>query len=191
MTTNEFKEADHTRDNKKRFAEHKPSEPTIDPLKPMRPRKPGELGGYQVKAHKVLRNVGMEGDGFTATVYRDGKAAFAVSNDGNGGDNRYSRVITANMPVETLDEARAKAIECQEAIAAFNELAGKATGASFGPGDSFVALLVENASIERFATKNRLSRESIVEEAISQGEEDELWSDEEKNTLRNPDSLFE
>jgi len=52
-----------------------------------KPRPAGTVGGYNIKAYKSVQ--GREGDAFTCKLYKDGKAILEVSNDGNGGSNRY------------------------------------------------------------------------------------------------------
>ena len=47
-----------------------------------------DLGGYRLTKYKEM--AGNEGMCFSATITKDGKDVLTVSNDGNGGNNRYS-----------------------------------------------------------------------------------------------------
>jgi hypothetical protein len=175
------------------FGEHLHSKPDIPDLRAPRPRRDGELGGYQIKKIKVLRNAGMEGDAFTASIHRDGKEVLRVSNSGDGGPNRYG--IPTPETVGDLTDEQQKALYTDHAneIAALNAMALKATGFAYGEEhDLFVEVIRNNHRIEKHAKKHGYTRESVVEEYISQYEDEGYPIDErEKEILRNPDILFE
>lgn len=80
--------------NKAQFRDHARTAPEVslgaDEQQPNdRPYVLGTLGGYSIKNMRE-HSAGMEGGGFTASLYKDGKRVLAVSNDGNGGSNRYA-----------------------------------------------------------------------------------------------------
>lgn len=186
-----FNEADHNRnDATKQFAERNRGTP--EATLPA-PRKPGVLGGYEVRNYKKV-NMGMEGGAFTATVYRDGKKAFLAENSGDGGENRYTPVIPASAR-RTQDMEVFKAIHishCKETDA-FNEMAVKALNEQpYGmTSDSFFELIWWHAQMEKDVAKNNWDRSTLIELSIEANDKNSPYplSEREKEILRNPDVL--
>jgi len=133
-------------------------------------RKPGQLGGYELKGFKTL-NTGMEGGAFTASIYKDGRRAILVSYDGNGGNYTYTDAATGRRHMgEAIDE--------------FIEFAKKATEQSFEPEDHLIGVLAYLRDVEKMAVKGGLNRDEVMEYNLGL---DQDFTDRDRAILLNPD----
>jgi hypothetical protein len=142
---------------------------------------------------KVLRNAGMEGDAFTASIYRDGKKVLVFSNSGDGGSNRYNSPAVNYAQEETIERARARGEVRRTEELALRAMASKALGSKAGePEDHFIEFLINSANVDKHAVKHGYTRESVVEEWIADADASPYpMSEREKYVLLNPDSLFD
>ncbi|WAC50366.1 hypothetical protein [Frigoribacterium sp. SL97] len=168
-----FNENDHPRAETGKFADKSQSAPETSLITPARPRKPGQLGPYELKNYK-RHSAGMEGGGFTASLYRDGKRVVAVSNDGNGGSHRYVSVTGDHSEVTKFQAFANKALELG--------------------GDDSEDLLIENMAyltdIEKLAAKNGWDRDEVLEENLVADSATEYpLSERERAILRDPSIL--
>lgn len=176
----DFDETDHPRATAGKFTDKPQTAPEAS-LTPKPARKPGELGGFTVKGYKE-HSAGMEGGGFTASIYRDGKRVIAVSNDGNGGSNLYR----ALKPAE--DGA---APETQ----LFREFAARALpDAGPEPEGSILETMKWLRDIEMNIAQQGWPRDEAIEANIKASDDAAqydylLLSDREKEILRDPTIL--
>jgi hypothetical protein len=126
-----------------------------------------ELRGYRTAGH------GMEGRIWTATIYRDGKAVIAITDDGNGGGLRFVDKSTGAAR-QSADIAKFKA----QAARYFPDYAEHDLA-----GDLFAEDLMFSAELDKFARKNSVTLEKAVDIHIAA---DQIQADE-RDPFINPD----
>lgn len=146
--------------NDGQFAGKANSEPEST-LPTPKPYVPGTLGGYSIRNYHAHR-AGMEGGGFTASIYRDGKRVLEASNDGNGGAHLY-RPIFPRVTPGGVDEFAAL-----EATA--RRVMGREDSDFFEP-DLFVTLAQAVGDIHRGAGRIRV----LYSEAAAAALADSAW----------------
>lgn len=117
----------------------------------------GRYAGYEVKNFKRLP-IGMEGNGFTASIWRDGKRVMLVENQGNGGANVYTDLSDPSGP------ARHRGPEVERFQKAAVEMYGPNHHES---DDSLVTFVQWGSEIDKAARKNNWSRAEVVEAAVA------------------------
>lgn len=117
---------------------------------------PGRYAGYELKNFKRLP-IGMEGNGFTASLWRDGKRVMLVENQGNGGANVYTDISDAKMPT------RHRGPEIERFQKAASEMYGPNR---FESDDALVTFISWASEVDKAARKNGWSRDEVVESVV-------------------------
>ena len=169
----------HPRQAAGRFTDKPQSAPEASLASPAaKPRKPGQLGAYEIKGFRNLP-IGREGGAFTASIYRDGKRVLTVENNGDGGSNVYTDLGSGmrhfGAEIDMFKDFAAKATPEQE----------------YEPEDSLVETMKWLGDIEKAAAKNRWPRADVIEENIRAHDETAYHklTEREKAILRDPTIL--
>ena len=117
---------------------------------------PGRYAGYELKNFKRLP-IGMEGNGFTASLWRDGKRVMLVENQGNGGANVYTDISDAKTPT------RHRGPEIERFQKAASEMYGPNR---FESDDALVTFISWASEVDKAARKNGWSRDEVVESVV-------------------------
>ena len=162
------------------FGEHNRSDAPEGTIKP--PRKPGVLGGWEIKNVKTY-SIGREGGAFSATIYKDGKRVLLVENTGNGGPNDYTDIATnrrhSGPHIAELTTTAQKAYDDEK----------------MHDPDLFVEFLVFFGQVEKLAAKHGWDRDEVVEENIAHAKKTRYtdvgdnWYDREDLVMRHPELL--
>lgn len=117
---------------------------------------PGRYAGYELKNFKRLP-IGMEGNGFTASLWRDGKRVMLVENQGNGGANVYTDISDAKTPT------RHRGPEIER----FQKTASEMYGPNrFESDDALVTFISWASEVDKATRKNGWSRDEVVESVV-------------------------
>lgn len=117
---------------------------------------PGRYAGYELKNYKRLP-IGMEGNGFTASLWRDGKRVMLVENQGNGGANVYTDLSDAKTPM------RHRGPEIERFQRTASEMYGPNRHES---DDALVNFIQLGGEVDRATRKNGWARDEVVENVI-------------------------
>lgn len=122
---------------------------------------PGRYAGYELKNYKRLP-IGMEGNAFTASLWRDGKRVMLVENQGNGGANVYTDLSDPKTP------RRHHGPEIERLQKAASEMYGPN---HYESDDTLVSFIQMGTEIDKAAQKNGWPRHEFVESVMKDSQE--------------------
>jgi hypothetical protein len=139
-----------------------------------KPYVPGTVGGFAVTQYRQ-HSAGMEGGGYTAVLTKDGKPVAALSNDGNGGPDRFGGLPGAAVHPSDVEKE-------YEAVA---RSAMKPAAGDYFEAGQFTVLLNVIGDFASHAKKHRVTYSQVAEASIDQLD----WlTPEEQDVILHPEN---